>query len=66
MSPQEERNWLDWKRTNGIMTQKELLLYFNPDMSPEELDSKLGEVREEQIKIMPNAEKPLLKALQSV
>lgn len=48
MSPQEERNWLDWKLDHGIMTQKELLLYFNPDMTDEELDKKLGEVREEQ------------------
>ena len=30
------------------MTQKDLLLYFNPDMTDSELDDKLGEVREEQ------------------
>jgi len=47
MSPQEERNWLDWKLDKGIMTQKELLLYFNPDMTDEEIQNKLGEVREE-------------------
>ena len=47
MSPQEERAWLDWKLSKGIMTQRELLLYFNPDMSEEELMSKMNEVREE-------------------
>ena len=47
MSPQEERSWLDWKLDKGIMTQRELLLYFNSDMSSEEIDAKLGEVREE-------------------
>ena len=47
MSPQEERAWLDWKMANGIMSKKDLLLYFNPDMSDEELQSKLTEVREE-------------------
>ena len=47
MSPQEERAWLDWKMANGIMSKKDLLLYFNPDMSDEELQAKLNEVREE-------------------
>ena len=47
MSPQEERAWLDWKLDKGIMSKKDLLLYFNPDMSDEELDVKLSEVREE-------------------
>ena len=48
MSPQEERAWLDWKINNGIMSQKDLLLYFNPDMSDPELEEKLGEIQEEQ------------------
>ena len=48
MSPQEERAWLDWKINNGIMSQKDLLLYFNPDMSDLELEEKLGEIQEEQ------------------
>jgi hypothetical protein len=48
MSPQEERAWLDWKIDKGIMSQKDLLLYFNSDMTDSELDEKLGEVREEQ------------------
>tara|TARA_R100001443_G_scaffold17872_3_gene28512 strand:+ start:1479 stop:2846 length:1368 start_codon:yes stop_codon:yes gene_type:complete len=47
MSPQEERAWLDWKLDKGIMSKKELLLYFNPDMTDEELEVKLNEVREE-------------------
>jgi len=47
MSPEQERAWLDWKLEKGIMTQRELLLYFNPDMSDNEIDSKLNEVREE-------------------
>ena len=49
MSPQEERAWLDWKMANGIMSKKDLLLYFNPDMTDEELETKLGEVREEAV-----------------
>jgi len=47
MSPQEERAWLDWKLEKGIMSKKDLLLYFNEDMSEEELEKKLNEVREE-------------------
>ena len=47
MSPQEEREWLDWKIARGLMTKRELLLYFNPDMSDEELEAKLSEVKEE-------------------
>jgi hypothetical protein len=47
MSPQEERAWLDWKLNKGVMTQKDLILYFNPDMSEEELEDKLSEVKEE-------------------
>jgi hypothetical protein len=56
MSPQEERDWLDWKLSKGIMTKRELLLHFNPDMTDEELDSKLGEVREEKIQEKEDAE----------
>tara|TARA_R110002110_G_scaffold212920_1_gene425933 strand:- start:1240 stop:2604 length:1365 start_codon:yes stop_codon:yes gene_type:complete len=58
MSPQEERAWLDWKLAKGIMTQKELHLYFNPDMTDEELDSKMGEVREE-ARITAEATQPI-------
>jgi len=47
MSPQEERAWLDWKLAKGIMTQRELHLYFNPDLTDEELESKMSEVNDE-------------------
>lgn len=47
MSIDQELKMLDWKLANGIMTQRDLLLYFNPDMSDEELTAKLGEVQEE-------------------
>ena len=57
LSPQEERAWLDWKMDKGIMTKKELLLYFNPDMNEEELDKKMGEVQEEK-KLDKQAERP--------
>ena len=49
MSPQEERAWLDWKMAKGIMSKKDLLLYFNPDMTEEEIEMKLGEVRDETV-----------------
>jgi len=47
LSPAEERAWLDWKLEKGIMTKKELLYYFNPDMDDNELQEKLNEVAEE-------------------
>ena len=47
MSIDQELKMLDWKLANGIMTQRDLLLYFNPDMSDEELNAKLGEGQEE-------------------
>ena len=47
MSPQEEREWLDWKLAKGLMTKRELLLHFNPDMSDEELEAKMNEVKED-------------------
>ena len=31
----------------GILTQKEILLHFNPDMDEAELSAKLGEIAEE-------------------
>tara|TARA_R100000808_G_scaffold18134_1_gene39856 strand:+ start:22019 stop:23371 length:1353 start_codon:yes stop_codon:yes gene_type:complete len=57
MSPQEERAWLDWKMANGIMSRKDLLLYFNPDMTDEELENKLSEVAEEN-RVQAEASKP--------
>ena len=47
MSAEEEIKVLQWKLDNGIMTKRDLLLYYNPDMSDEELEMKLGEVQEE-------------------
>ena len=47
MSVEQELKMLDWKIAHGIMTKKEVLLYFNPDMSDEELELKLNEVKEE-------------------
>ena len=47
MSIEQELKMLDWKLANGIMSQRDLLLYFNNDMSDEELNAKLGEVQEE-------------------
>tara|TARA_R100000278_G_scaffold93340_1_gene71262 strand:+ start:1978 stop:3336 length:1359 start_codon:yes stop_codon:yes gene_type:complete len=47
MSVEQELKMLDWKIANNVMTQKDVLQYFNPDMSDSELESKLGEVQEE-------------------
>jgi hypothetical protein len=57
LSPQEERTWLDWKLAHGIMTKKDLLLYFNPDMDETELQAKLDEVNVE-IKTEAEAQQP--------
>lgn len=38
---------LEKKKQLGIISQKDLLLHFNPDLNPNELDEKMGEVREE-------------------
>ncbi len=48
MSTDQELKLLDWKLANGVMTQKDVLLYFNKDMSDAELEEKLGEIQEEQ------------------
>ena len=47
MSVEQELKMLQWKLDNGVMTKRDLLLYFNPDMNDEELQEKLGEVAEE-------------------
>jgi len=47
MSIDQELKMLDWKLQKGVMTKRELLLHFNPDMSDEELEVKMGEVQEE-------------------
>ena len=62
MSIDQELKMLEWKMNNGIMTKRELLLYFNPDMSDEELDMKLNEVQEEkatQVQQEREAQKPV-------
>jgi len=59
----QELKMLDWKIANGLMTRKELLLYFNPDMSDEELEMKLNEVKEEKTADM-EAEKEAKEASQ--
>ena len=38
---------LEKKKQMGIITQRELLLHFNPDADEAELAEKMGEVREE-------------------
>ena len=48
MSVEQELKMLEWKMANGVMTKKDVLKYFNPDMSEAELDEKLDEVQEEQ------------------
>jgi len=63
MSVEQELKMLDWKIANGLMTRKELLLYFNPDMSDEELEMKLNEVKEEKTADM-EAEKEAKEASQ--
>ena len=47
LSPKEEREMLSWKLDNNIISQKDLLLYYNPDMSDEELESKMSGIMEE-------------------
>ena len=47
MSVEQEHKMLQWKLDNGVMTKRDLLLYFNPDMNDQELEEKLGEVAEE-------------------
>jgi hypothetical protein len=47
------KSWTDtkdellFKLDQGIMTKRELLLYFNPDMTDEDIESRLGAVVEE-------------------
>ena len=43
----ETKDELLFKLEQGIMTKKELLLYFNPDMTDEDIESRLGQVTEE-------------------
>lgn len=57
MSPKEEREMLSWKLDNNIISQKDLLLYYNPDMSDEELEMKLNGIMEEN-KQVANSQQP--------
>ena len=57
MSPKEEREMLSWKLDNNIMSQKDLLLYYNPDMSDEELESKMSGIMEENQQVA-NSQQP--------
>ena len=45
-SPQEERAELDWKLEKGLISREDLFRHFNPDISDEDLKTKLGEVDE--------------------
>ena len=46
-SVSDEMAWIEFQLRNNLITRKELLLKFNPDMSDEELKSKMGELEEE-------------------
>ena len=62
--PQEwanERNKLEFMLENNQMTREELVRYFNPDITDEELADKMGTLEEEQPQAPTN---PLLEALQ--
>ena len=48
---------LSWKLDNNIISQKDLLLYYNPDMSDEELEMKLSGIMEEN-KTVANSKQP--------
>jgi hypothetical protein len=47
MSIDQELKMLDWKLQKGIISKRDLLLHFNPDMSDEELELKMSEVKDE-------------------
>jgi len=55
---QEERDRLQFMMDNNLMSRKELIRYFNNDISDEELKSKMGELEEEKIAEAP-AEAPV-------
>ena len=49
---------------NGLMSQKDLLRHFNPDITDEELEEKLSTIQEETPEPEASAS-PLLSALRS-
>ena len=57
MSPKEEREMLSWKLDNNIISQKDLLLYYNPDMSEEELEMKMSGIMQENQQVA-NSQQP--------
>tara|TARA_R100000426_G_scaffold71217_1_gene49522 strand:- start:3662 stop:5032 length:1371 start_codon:yes stop_codon:yes gene_type:complete len=57
MSPKEEREMLSWKLDNNIISQKDLLLYYNPDMSEEELEMKMSGIMQEN-QTVANSQQP--------
>jgi len=52
-SVSDEMAWIEFQLRHNLITRKELLLKFNPDMSDEELKSKMGELEEEKIAEAP-------------
>ncbi len=47
ISEMDELNVLEKKHNMGLITKKEMLLHYNPDMDEAELNEKLGEIAEE-------------------
>ena len=67
-SVSDEMAWIEFQLRNNLITRKELLLKFNPDMSDEELKSKMGELEEEkevEAPAQPETTTPLLDILQA-
>ena len=67
-SVSDEMAWIEFQLRNNLITRKELLLKFNPDMSDEELKSKMGELEEEkevEAPAQPETVTPLLDILQT-
>ena len=57
LSPKEEREMLSWKLDNNIISQKDLLLFYNPDMSDEELENKMSGIMQENQQVA-NSQQP--------
>lgn len=62
----EEKDRLQFQLDNNLMSRKELIRYFNPDIPDEQLDEMLGELKEEQeAPAVPETTTPLLDILQA-
>ena len=59
----EEKDRLQFMMDNNLISRKELIRYFNPDILEDELEEKMGELQEEEQPEQPS--NPLLAALQS-